>query len=182
MTAHLTLDSLNDDTAEAFCAAMGDIWEHAPWVARGVVHQRPFASVDALHRAMVQWVAAQDEPTRVALFAGHPELAGDQARGGLMTEDSTVEQGALSLHRLDPQEAARWDALNQAYRARFGFPFILCVGRHTRASALQAFQARLKNERATELVNTLEEIGHITRLRLTRRVQAAVEHNTLPTA
>jgi len=170
MTTRTRLEHLNTCTPEAFCATLADIWEHAPWVAQGVVGQRPFASVDALHAAMVAVVAGQDESTRVAFYAGHPELAGEDARRGSMTDASIAEQGTLSLALLDTHEAQRWSALNRAYRTRFGFPFILCIRRHTRDSALQAFEQRLQNDRATELTTTLGEIVAITRLRLDRLV------------
>ena len=166
MTTRSSLKNLNTCTPEAFCAALADIWEHAPWVAQGVVDQRPFATVDALHAAMVGVVAALGEPARVAFYAGHPELAGEDARRGTMTDASIAEQGTLSLARLDTHEAEHWNALNRAYRTRFGFPFILCIRRHTRESALQAFEQRLQHDRSTELATTLGEIAAITRLRL----------------
>jgi len=168
MTARFSLEHLNTCTPEAFCAALADIWEHAPWVAHSVVSQRPFATVEALHTAMVGVVAGQNESARVAFYAGHPELAGADARRGTMTDASIAEQGTLSLARLDTHEAERWSALNRAYRTRFGFPFILCIRRHTRASALQAFEQRLAHDRATELATALGEIAAITRLRLDR--------------
>lgn len=170
MTTRSSLENLNTCTPEVFCSALADIWEHAPWVAHGIVGQRPFASVEALHAAMVGVVAGLDEAARVAFYAGHPELAGEDARRGTMTEASVAEQGTLSLAQLDTHEAERWSALNRAYRARFGFPFILCIRRHTRASALQAFEQRLDHDRATELAITLDEIAAITRLRLDRLV------------
>lgn len=170
MTKRSRLEHLNTCESDLFCAALADIWEHAPWVARGVVGQRPFATVEALHQAMVGVVAGQDESARVAFFAGHPELAGEDARRGTMTEASIAEQGTLSLGRLNAHEAERWNALNKAYRTRFGFPFILCIRRHTRESALQAFEQRLAHDRATELDTTLGEIAAITRLRLDRLV------------
>ena len=173
MTTRSRLEQLNTCPPEAFCAALADLWEHAPWVAQGVVGQRPFATADALHTAMVDVVAALDEPTRVAFYAGHPELAGDDARRGTMTDASVAEQGTLALAQLDSDEATRWNALNQAYRARFGFPFILCIRRHTRASALQAFEQRLQHDRSTELAAALGEIAAITRLRLDRLLLGA---------
>lgn len=165
-----TLEQLNAADASAFADHLGEVFEHAPWVAVAVALQRPFASADALHRAMLAAVAARPEEARVALFNGHPELAGAAARLGDMTADSVREQGGLALGALGAEDSARWDALNAAYRARFGFPFILCIKRHTRASALAVFAERLANDRATELANTLAEIGRITRLRLAGRI------------
>ncbi|APW43783.1 2-oxo-4-hydroxy-4-carboxy-5-ureidoimidazoline decarboxylase [Rhodoferax saidenbachensis] len=173
MTTRSSLENLNTCTPAVFCATLADIWEHAPWVAHGVVGQRPFATVEALHTAMVGVVAGLDEPARVAFYAGHPELAGEDARRGTMTDASVAEQGTLSLARLDANEAEHWSALNRAYRTRFGFPFILCIRRHTRESALHAFEQRLAHDRATELAITLAEISAITRLRLDRLVSDA---------
>jgi 2-oxo-4-hydroxy-4-carboxy-5-ureidoimidazoline decarboxylase len=141
-------------------------------VAEAVVSQRPFASVQALHEAMLAVVRALPEPALVQFFAGHPELAGETARRGLMTEESVAEQGQLGLARVDAQEQAAWDDLNQRYRQRFGFPFILCVRRHTRAGAFEAFARRVQGSRADELQHNLSEIAAITRLRLSDLLQA----------
>lgn len=165
-----TLDDLNRADADRFVAYLAEVWEHAPWVAQDIVDQRPFASVDALHRAMVGAVAARPEAERVRFFAGHPELAGQAARKGLMTADSVREQGGLDLAAVDGQEAGRWDALNARYRERFGFPFMLCIARHSRRSALAAFERRVERSRAEELEAALTEIGRITRLRLAARI------------
>lgn len=165
------LSQLNAYAPEVFCQALADVWEHAPWVAQAVLPQRPFDSVAALHQAMVLHVAGLDEDRRVAFFAGHPELAGRAARAGAMTEASIDEQGSLGLGRLGCDDAAAWDALNAAYRARFGFPFILCIRRHTRDSALAAFRERLMRPRADELAAALTEIAAITALRLQARVE-----------
>ncbi|MBP7567897.1 MAG: 2-oxo-4-hydroxy-4-carboxy-5-ureidoimidazoline decarboxylase [Burkholderiaceae bacterium] len=173
MTARISLQHLNSCPPEAFGSVLADIWEHAPWVARSVAGQRPFPDADALHGAMVAVVAALGEDERIAFYAGHPELAGDDARRGTMTAASVDEQGALGLEHLAAHEARRWDELNRAYRERFGFPFILCIRRHTRESALRAFEQRLRNDRAAELDNALAEIAAITRLRLDRLLAPA---------
>ena len=174
MTPSPTLNTLNTCPPDAFAAALADIWEHAAWVPGRVADRRPFASVDALHAAMVDVVAGLDEAARVAFYNGHPELGGADARRGTMTEASIAEQGTLSLASLDADAAQRWDALNRAYRARFGFPFILCIRRHTHASALRAFEQRLQHDRATELATALDEIAAITRLRLERLMAPAL--------
>jgi 2-oxo-4-hydroxy-4-carboxy-5-ureidoimidazoline decarboxylase len=182
MTARISLQHLNSCPPEAFGTALADIWEHAPWVARSVAGQRPFADADALHRAMVAVVAALGDDERIAFYGGHPELAGDDARRGTMTAASVDEQGTLGLERMGAHDARRWDELNRAYRERFGFPFILCIRRHTRESALQAFEQRLRNDRAAEMANALDEIAAITRLRLDRLIAEAPAPSLLPSS
>jgi len=162
----LTLDALNASSAEAFVEALGSVFEHAPWVAEVACKQRPFATVAALHAAMCDAVAKSDDATQMAFLNAHPELGGAAARRSAMAALSVEEQASLGLQALDAELSARFDALNAAYRQRFGFPFILCVRRHTLASIIAQFERRLGHDIAVERGAALLEISHITRLRL----------------
>lgn len=95
----------------------------------------------------------------------HPELGSKVARADI-THESQAEQGSLGLDRLSDEEFARFSRLNTQYREKFGFPFIVCVRRHTRDSILRQFERRISNDAATETKTALEEIARITRLRL----------------
>ena len=166
----LTLEFLNGCSEAEFVDQLGGVFEHAPWVAAAVASKRPHASVAALHAAMLAELDALPEPELLELLKGHPELAGALARTGAMTSDSQAEQGSLALGEIADDSAAVWDRLNADYRARFGFPFMLCIRRHTRGSALREFERRLANERSVELRNALAEIARISRLRLAARI------------
>ena len=166
-----TLDRLNTSDRAAFVAAIGDIFEHASWVAERAYAARPFATVAALHEAMMQVVRAAPYADQLAFLRGHPELGGKVARAGAMTGDSKAEQGGLGLDRLSDEDFARFERANAAYAHKFGFPFIVCVRRHTSAeSILVAFEQRVGNSVETEFATALAEIGHITRLRLDAKI------------
>jgi 2-oxo-4-hydroxy-4-carboxy-5-ureidoimidazoline decarboxylase len=169
-TTH-SLAELNAMPTAHFAAALGEVFEHAPWVAERAAAARPFPTVAALHAALMQAVHGAPAATQVAFVRGHPELGGKLARAGAMTEASQSEQGGLGLDRLNEDEFTRFEQLNAGYRARFGFPFIICLRRHTRASILAEFERRLTNDPAAELAAALTEIGHITRLRLDAEVR-----------
>ena len=164
------LANLNTCDGDDFVAALGGIFENAPWVAECAFATRPFATVSDLHAAMIRAMANAGETERLALIRGHPELASKVARVGAMTAQSRREQGSLGLDRLSEGEFARFERLNAAYRQRFGFPFVICVRRHTRDSILDTFERRLANSPETERAAALQEIGHITRLRLVEAV------------
>jgi 2-oxo-4-hydroxy-4-carboxy-5-ureidoimidazoline decarboxylase len=164
------LATLNTCDGDDFVAALGGIFENAPWVAERAFATRPFATVADLHAAMIRAMANAGETERLALIRGHPELASKVARVGAMTAESRREQGSLGLDCLSEGEFARFERLNAAYRQRFGFPFIICVRRHTRDSVLDTFERRLANSPETERAAALQEIGHITRLRLVEAV------------
>jgi 2-oxo-4-hydroxy-4-carboxy-5-ureidoimidazoline decarboxylase len=165
-----TLETLNRCDDAGFARALNGVFEHAPWVVEAVASQRPFADAGSLHRALIGVLRGLDEPALVAFLCLHPELAGSAARAGTMTADSEREQSGLALASLPPEQAARWDSLNAAYRARFGFPFILCIRRHDMASALAAFESRLANDRQREMSCALDEITTISGLRLAERL------------
>ncbi len=165
----LTLDGLNAAPAVDFTEALGLIFENAPWVAEQAAAARPFATVAALHEAMLTAMRAAPSERVMTLLRGHPELAGTAATAGTLGTSSMAEQAALGLHRPadDNADLAR---MNAAYRDRFGFPFILCVRRHTRSSLIAEFRRRLELAPAIELETALQEVGFITRLRIADRV------------
>ena len=166
------LAAINRMEAEAFVALLGGVFEHAPWVAEAAWPHRPFADVDALHAAMMRAVRAASAERRRAFLNNHPELAGPEARARSLTADSTREQGSAGLDRMDADEASAFDRLNAAYRARFGFPFIIAVRGRGRTEIRAAFEARLSRDPAQEEATALEEVALITRMRLDGLVAA----------
>lgn len=165
-----SLDDLNCAAPADFAAAVGDAFELAPWVAEAAASRRPFATVVALHGAMMGAVRAASRERQLAFVCGHPDLAGKAARAGDVTEDSRREQASVGLDTLSEAEFERFHRLNDAYKAKFGFPFIVCVRRHTRDSILAQFERRLRHDPATEFAAALQEISFITRLRLAAKV------------
>ncbi|SCW90341.1 2-oxo-4-hydroxy-4-carboxy-5-ureidoimidazoline decarboxylase [Ancylobacter rudongensis] len=167
----VSLDTLNTLDRDGFVAALDGVFEHAPWVAQAAFAHAPFDTVSALHNGLMAAVWARPEAERVAFVAAHPDLAGKAARAGDIAAASVSEQAGLGLDRLSDAEFARFERLNAAYRARFGFPFVICVRRQTRDALLDVFEARLLQGREAELATALVEIGHITALRLVERVE-----------
>ena len=141
------------------------MFEHAPWVAEAAAAGRPYPTVTALHDAMMQAVRQAAPERQLAFIGGHPEL-GSRVKRADLTDHSQSEQGGLGLDRLSAEEFDRFNRLNAAYREKFGFPFIVCVRRHTRDSILRQFERRLAHDAEAEREAALHEIGLITRLRL----------------
>lgn len=163
MREKMTLDAINALDRLQFEEAFRHIFEHSPWVATAAHDARPFATVAALHAAMVAAVHAAPPAARLALLRAHPELA----RPGPLTDASAAEQRSRGLDTLDAEAAARFAALNDAYRARFGFPFIIAVrGQRDREAIMAALQTRLGHAPAEEAAAALAEVAKIARFRL----------------
>lgn len=161
-----TLNQLNSMTPDGFIAALSGIFEHSPWVAEAAAGQRPFASLDALHRTMSAAVESAGEARQLALINAHPELAGRAAVRGELTEESTREQSGAGLDQCTQAEFDTLQALNRAYREKFGFPFILAVRGYDRRGIIANFESRVHHSRAEEMRASLDQIYRIARFRL----------------
>jgi 2-oxo-4-hydroxy-4-carboxy-5-ureidoimidazoline decarboxylase len=162
----LSLSALNALDRDAFVAAVGHVFEHSPWIAAAAWSQRPFASLAALHTALVDVIQVAGEERQLALIRAHPDLAGRMALAGQLTAESTGEQAAAGLSTLTPDELARFTAYNTAYRERFGFPFVICARENKKDAILAAFPVRLGHPRDQEIRTALGEIAQIAWLRL----------------
>ena len=162
----LDLAVLNAMAHDAFVAVLGPAFENAPWVANGAWSGRPFASVAALHAAMLDVVRRAPEERQLAFLCGHPELAGHEAQAGTMTAESTGEQCSAGLNALTGAERDELLGLNRAYRERHGFPFIIAVRANTKQQIFEAIRVRTSQATGIERRTALEQIGLITRGRI----------------
>jgi len=161
-----TLGALNACDRDAFVGALGHLFEHSPWVAEETFGLRPFASLDALHGALCATMRGAPAERQLALVRAHPDLAGRLAQAGALTAASTGEQAAAGLDRLTPAEAAEIQRLNDAYKGRFGFPFVICARLNAKDTIPAAMRSRLGNSPEAELSTALGEIAKIACLRL----------------
>lgn len=162
----LTLARLNSMNQTGFTTALGFAFELSPWVVERAWNDRPFASVEALHGAMMAVLDASTTADKLALIRAHPELASKAAIAKALTAESNAEQASAGLDKLTPEEFARFHQLNAAYAARFGFPFIICVRLNDKASILRAMEARAANDEQAEIAEAILQIGLISKLRL----------------
>ena len=158
----MTLDTLNASSRDAFVAALGSIVEGSPWAAARAWGRRPFASLEALHQAMMAEVEAASHDEQLDLLRAHPDL-GTHAE---MTAASAGEQAGAGLDRLTPTEFAQLHALNTAYREKFGFPFLLAVKGSTKHDVLTALTARLPVTVQDEFAEALRQVSRIAWFRL----------------
>ena len=164
------LVDLNACSKDDFVTSLANIFEYSPWIAEQVAASRPFAGVRPLFEAMKSAVDRAAPELRLALIKAHPDLANKTQRAAGLTAESNAEQNSVGLDRLSDAEFEAFERVNNAYRARFGFPYIVCVRRHTKDSILRDFERRLPNDVATETRTSIAEICRIAALRLDQLV------------
>jgi 2-oxo-4-hydroxy-4-carboxy-5-ureidoimidazoline decarboxylase len=171
------LAELNAYSEADFATALANIFEYSPWIAEQAASSRPFAGIGPLFDAMKAAVDRAPSELRLALIKAHPDLANKTQRAAPLTAESNAEQNSIGLDRLSDAEYEAFERVNNAYRSKFGFPYIVCVRRQTKDSILRDFERRLPNDAATELQKSVEEICRIAALRLDQLVAA---DNRLP--
>jgi 2-oxo-4-hydroxy-4-carboxy-5-ureidoimidazoline decarboxylase len=162
----LTVQDLNALNRDAFVAVVGHVFEHSPWIAEGTWPRRPFRDVAHLHLELCRTMRMASQERQQALLHSHPDLAGRLAPQRKLTAASTEEQAAAGLTALTQAELAMFQELNQSYRARFGFPFIICARLNAKDAILQAMRRRVTNPPEVEFQSALDEIEKIALLRL----------------
>lgn len=154
---------------ETFVQRFGPVFEHSPWIAE-IVHERGLeADADTaggLHSRMTDVLRAAEKERQLDLIRAHPDLAGRLEMAGELSAESSHEQQSAGLDHCTPEEYRQFQALNDAYKGRFGFPFVMAVKGRTRADILDAFEARIRHDRETEFETALTEIERIALLRL----------------
>ncbi|QEM82840.1 2-oxo-4-hydroxy-4-carboxy-5-ureidoimidazoline decarboxylase [Halomonas binhaiensis] len=157
-----------------FVATYGDVFEHSPWVAeeaydRGLSEAHDEPGMLAEHMGKV--LEDADIERQMQVIRAHPDLAGKAAAAGELTDDSTREQAGAGLDQCTADELARFTHLNDAYKARFGFPFIMAVKGGNRHAILAAFEERLNNSIDQERDEAVLQINRIARFRLEDRAR-----------
>lgn len=156
-------------TRDGFVSKFGGIFEHSPWIA-----ERAFAlglgpshdTAAGIHSALCRMFRSASAEERLGVLTAHPDLAGKLAAAGRLTAESTSEQAGAGLDALTDDERAAFQARNSAYVEKHGFPFIIAVRDHTKASIMAAFDARIANDTDTEFATACRQVERIAEFRL----------------
>ena len=167
-----------------FVSHYGGIYEHSAWIAERAFDQGHLPSylsepgrsdpielrcsdeASALAASLAKTLSNSSDPEKLALILAHPDLVGNAALAGELTDESNAEQASAGLDKCSADELARFQSANAAYKERFGFPFIMAVRGADRQSILAAFELRLSNDKQVEFDTALVEINKIALLRL----------------
>ena len=154
---------------DRFITAYGGIFEHSPWIAKAAHGLELGAAHDCaigLHNALCRIFRSADHAARLGVLTAHPDLAGKLAAAKRLTDESTSEQASAGLDALTDAERDTFIAQNTAYTEKHGFPFIIAVRDHDKASIIAAFETRIANDSNTEFAEACRQVERIAHYRL----------------
>jgi OHCU decarboxylase len=160
-----------------FVELFGDIFEHSAWIAEKAYEAGLTSAQDTaegLHASMVHVLSEASREQKLALIRAHPDLAG-RLKLAELTDDSRGEQRSAGLDSLTEEERDRFLALNDAYRRKFGFPFIMAVKGRSKEDILAAFEVRLDHDMDEEFDTAIVQIELIALLRIKDRLPSLAD-------
>jgi len=161
-STRVSIESVNDMSAEDFVVRFGAVLEDSPHLAAAVCARRPFVDEAALVDAFLDAVHSLDPDAALALIRAHPELGARRP----MAAASTEEQASAGVTDAEATLRARLADGNEAYRRRFDFPFVVAVRGRTPEQIVDELETRLRHDRDTEFATALDQICVIARLRV----------------
>jgi 2-oxo-4-hydroxy-4-carboxy-5-ureidoimidazoline decarboxylase len=164
--AMISLAEINAMTRAQFISTFGDVAEHSPWIAAEAANAAPFQTREDVIAAFEKALRSADQNLQLALIRAHPDLA-SKAK---LTDDSNREQQGAGLTSLSNAEMQHFTTLNDAYKAKFEFPFIFAVKGATKQQILASFEERIQSEKPAEFSMALTQVMRIFRFRIEDRV------------
>lgn len=166
---HKRIERPSQMDEDRFVELYGSIFEHSAWIAKAAHAMELGPAHDTaigLHSILARVFRSATDAQKLAVLNAHPDLAGKLAAAGELTEESTSEQASAGLDLLTDHERTTFQNLNTAYVKKHGFPFIIAVRDHDKASILRAFERRIDNDNATEFQESCRQVERIAEIRL----------------
>lgn len=170
----MNIEQINQMNRDRFVEYFGDVYEHSPWIPLQSHANSPFQDRDDLLAAMRKVLQAATQEQQITLIRAHPDLAGKAAIQGKLTESSSQEQAGVGLDQCTPDEFAHFTELNNRYKAKFDFPFIMAVKGATKEQVINGFESRMDNTVEEEFHTALVQINRIAEFRVNDLVDSTI--------
>ena len=159
------INKINKLSKSEFIKVFANIFENARWIAEELYNQKPFDNFEALSSKMLNIFEATTREKQLKILNAHPDLA-NKIKISLLTPDSLKEQTSAGLDQCTEEELDEFKHLNEQYRKKFGFPFILAVKGKNKNEILDNFKKIISFDTTTEFDQAIKQVKQIASLRL----------------
>ena len=159
------LNKINKLSETEFTEVFGNIFENASWIAKKLYVKKPFGNFLDLSKKMISVFEDADNQNKLKILRSHPDLA-DKTKIGALTPDSNKEQNNAGLDQCTEEEFNEFKNLNDKYKSKFGFPFILAVKERKKSEILANFRKRILSDKKIEFEEAKNQVKKIASSRL----------------
>ena len=161
----IMINKINNLPQSKFIEIFANIFEKTKWIAERLYNQKPFNSFEDLCSKILEIFKTTSKENQLKIIRAHPDLA-NKTKISLLTSDSLTEQNRAKLDQCSEKEFNEFKNLNNAYKKKFDFPFILAVRNKNKAEILNEFKKRIINSVENEFNEAITQICKIANLRL----------------
>ena len=155
-------DKFNKLGKTEFISTFGNIFEKTEWIAERCYESKPYNNLDELILKMMKFFENTEKEKHLEILNSHPDLAVEKK----LTEDSKNEQKNASLNQCNDEEFIEFKKLNEEYKKKFGFPFIVAVKGKNKEEILNSFRQRITNNINLEFEEAKKQVKKIASFRL----------------
>ena len=157
-----SIDKFNKLSKTEFISIFGNIFEKTEWIAEKCYKSKPYNNLDELVSKMMKIFENIEKERHLEILNSHPDLAVEKK----LTENSKNEQKNASLNLCNDEEFIEFKKLNEEYKKKFGFPFIIAVKGKNKEEILNSFRQRITNNINLEFEEAKKQVKKIANFRL----------------
>ena len=162
-----SIDKFNKLSKPEFISIFGNVFEKTEWIAERCYDSKPYNNIDELFLKMMEVFENAEKEKHLEILNSHPDLADEKK----LTEDSKNEQKNASLNQCTDEEFAEFKKLNEEYKKKFGFPFIIAVKGKNKEEILNSFRQRITNNINSEFEEAKKQVMKIASFRLSEIIK-----------
>ena len=162
-----SIDKFNKLSKAEFISIFGNIFEKTEWIAERCYESKPYNNLDELILKMMKIFENTEKEKHLEILNSHPDLAVEKK----LTKDSKNEQKNASLNQCTDKEFIEFKKLNEEYKKKFGFPFIIAVKGKNKEEILNSFRQRITNNINSEFEEAKKQVMKIANFRLSEIIK-----------
>ncbi len=162
-----SIDKINKLSKPDFISIFGNIFEKTEWIAQKSYDLKPYKNYEELFLKMIEIFENTNKENHLKILNAHPDLAVEKK----LTKDSKKEQKNASLNQCTNEEFIEFKKLNEKYKVKFGFPFIIAVKGKNKEEILNSFRQRITNNINLEFEEAKRQVKKIASFRLSEIIK-----------
>jgi len=162
-----SIDTFNKLNKSEFLSTFGNVFEKTEWIAEKCYNSKPFNNVQELVNKMMEVFENSIKEKHLEILNSHPDLAVKKK----LTKESENEQANANLNQCTNEEFEEFNRLNEKYKKKFGFPFIIAVKGKNKNEILKIFRQRITNNINLEFEEAKKQVKKIATFRLSEIIE-----------
>ncbi len=162
-----SMDTFNKLNKSEFLSTFGNVFEKTEWIAEKCYNSKPFNNVQELVNKMMETFENSIKEKHLEILNSHPDLAVKKK----LTKESENEQANANLNQCTNEEFEEFNKLNEKYKKKFGFPFIIAVKGKNKNEILNIFRQRITNNINLEFEEAKKQVKKIATFRLSEIIK-----------